>query len=316
MEFVVIPSNRTSYGVPQVKGRSWIGLLMLVQATYLVGYSVIDRDYLKIVHDPFDCSKNSCLSPHFAILMDWFISSLSVVLPLITDELLFEDFVYFSYHYIVFIRLFLLYRVSSLALLLPKAGLPSYALTGVLLLHVLMVMIILRIFYVLLKEIEKSKTTLIAIQIMFSKFGLVSLVKVFRSIEGSSKALSPPIHNTIPPSVEICPICFEALTILGSRSTNSLRRTRVNASVNRPQQHGSLHIFSTQCNHAFHRDCLMKWIIGKPIRVDLAQEPDISDYVDNGRRSGASCPVCGRRVQLRIERETKLVFEYIWNNEL
>ena len=313
MDFVIIPSNRTSFGLPQVKGRSWIRVFALIQVVYLISYNIVDHGYIRFTMDPFGCG-DQCVSSQLTVLVDWFISSISIIVPLITDELLFEDFVYFSYHYIVFIRLFLLYRVIALTLLLPARGLPPTALAIVSALHLFAIMIILRIFYVLLKEIEKSKSSLIAIQLTFTKLGFVSLVKVYRSIEGSNTAVSPPIFASRPASNEVCPICFEPLSIPSNRSTTSLARRRVNASVNRPHIHGKLQIFTTACNHSFHRDCLMKWISGKPIRVDLGPHPE--DPGGDGRRLGASCPICGRKVQLRMERKDKFLLEFAWKREL
>ena len=292
-------------------------MLLVIQVSYLVSYHVVDSGYISIYHDPFKC-EHSCVSSQLVILLDWFIASVSVVIPLITSELLFEDFVYFSYHYIVFLRLFLVYRILTLTIFLPVSGVPSWTLFALGVFHIGLILSILRVFYVLLKNIEQSKSNLIAVQISFTRFGFVSFVKVYRSIEGSSITVSPSLFVSQCQTNEMCPICFESLSIPGSRSSTSLNRRRVNASVNRPQIHGNLHIFRTQCNHSFHRDCLMKWISGKPIRVELGHWGTISqDPIDmDGRRLGASCPVCGRRVRLKIQRDKRFLLQYIWRREV
>jgi hypothetical protein len=316
MDFIIIPSNRTSFGIPEVKGRSWLLMLMVIQLSYLTSYHIVDFGYVRISHDPFQCVEE-CVPSQLVILFDWFIASVSVVIPLITNELLFEDFVYFSYHYIVFLRLFLIYRIVLLTILLPGAGIPSWFLVILSFFHVSLILSLWRVFYVLLKDIEQSKSNLIAVQISFTRLCFVSFVKVYRSIEGSSITLSPPLSVSQSQPNETCPICFESLCIPGSRSSTSLDRRRVNASVNRPHVHGNLHIFKTQCNHSFHRDCLMKWISGKPIRVDLGNWGNISqDLMDiQDRRLGASCPLCGRRVQLKIKRDKRFLLQYMLKRE-
>jgi len=258
MDFVVIPSNRASFGLPQVKGRSWLGALLLVQVVHLICYQIVGRNQLRLFEDAFGCAYN-CVPPQFVVLIDWFISSVSILVPLITDELLFDDFFYFSYHYIYFNRLFLFYRIVLLALILPWRGIPSWLVGVVSILHFASIVILLRIFYVLLKEIEKSKNTLIAIQLTFRYFIVISLVKVFRTIDGDSISLAPTInHSGSSQFADVCPICFEPLCIGSHRNVTSASRSRVNAAVTRPLAHGKMNVFTTSCHHSFHKDCLMK----------------------------------------------------------
>lgn len=314
MDFVIMPSTRISVGLPVVKGRSWLGALLLIQVVYLIAYKVVDRGYLVFVPDLFSCGPSSdCVTPQFSILIDWFLASISIMVPMITDELLFDDFVYFSYHYIVFIRTFLIYRVLLQVLLLPQDGVRISVVVFMSLAHLLSIIVILRIFYVMLREIEKAKSSLIAIQLTFKLLLRVSIVKVLRSIEGETSSVSPPIFTTSNLSSNLCPICFEPLGISTNRSWTSVSRSRVNASVGRPQVHGKLNIFRTSCNHSFHRDCLMRWISGKPIRVELGTDPRPAPDI---RRMGASCPVCASRIKLKIERKTKWLLEYLWNRQL
>ena len=310
-----MPSNRLSVGIPEVKGRSWIGALLLMQLVYFIAYKIVDRGYLDFVPPLLNCKPSAeCLTSQFSILLDWFIASMSIMIPMITDELLFDDFVYFSYHYIVFVRTFLAFRVVLLIFLLPADGLPVHIVAMISGLHLLAILIILRIFYVLLKEIEKAKASLIAVHITFKFFLRLTVVKVLRSIEGETCSVAPPIFTASNLSGSLCPICFESLAIATNRSWTSVSRSRVNASVGRPQVHGKLNIFTTSCNHSFHRDCLMRWISGKPIRVELGSSgpqpsPDL-------RRIGASCPVCASHIKLKIERKSKCLLEYLWNRRL
>jgi hypothetical protein len=258
MDFVVIPSSRASFGIPQVKGRSWLGALLLVQLVQFVSYQIVTKRDLRILDNPFGCS-GTCLPPSFVVLLDWFISSVSVLLPMITDELLFDEFVYFSFHYIYFIRIFLIYRVLLVTLLLPVSGLPLSVVTVMTSVHFSLIFILLRVFYVLLKEIEKSKNSIIAIKLTFRYLLSISFVKVFRSLDGDSVALAPTITQKPTAGVgDICPICYEGLTIGSQRNVTSASRSRVNASITRPMSHGKLNIFTTSCHHSFHRDCIMK----------------------------------------------------------
>ena len=259
MDFIIIPSNRASFGLPQVKGRSWLGALVLVQLAYFVSYQVIGIQRLRISDDPFMCSQG-CIPAHFVLMVDWFVSSISILLPMITDELLFDDFVYFSYHYIYFVRLFLFYRVTLLVILLPASGIPAWLLGFLTVFHFSIIIMLVRIFYVLLKEIEKSKQSLIAIHITFRKLICVSFVKVLRSIEGNLKSLAPNLSNRTSSAMfsDVCPICYEVLNISVQRNVTSVSKTRVNMSIGRPHSHGKVDVFTTSCHHSFHRDCLMK----------------------------------------------------------
>ena len=314
MDFVIIPSRRASFGLPQVKGRSWLGVLVLIQLAYGISYQAISYKSFRLSTDPFDCGKD-CVAPLFVLFMDWFIASISILLPMITDELIFDDLVYFSFHYIYFVRLFLLYRVTLLTVLLPIAGVPRLGVALICAVHFLFILVLVRIFYVLLKEIEKSKNTLIAIQLTFRYLVVVSFVKVFRTIEGDSKAVAPCISAKGHGQSEMCPICFEGLSVTTQRNVTSASRTRVNISLARPLTHGKVNVFTTSCNHSFHRDCLMKWISGKPIKVELgigSQFDESTEFMPDNRRPSASCPVCGRRIQLKIERISHYLFEFIW----
>jgi hypothetical protein len=259
MDFIIIPSNRASFGLPQVKGRSWLAILLLVQVVYFTSYQVIGLQRFRLSIDPFMCSED-CIPAHFVLLVDWFGASISILLPMITDELMFDDLVYFSYHYIYFVRLFLIYRVTLLVVSLPSLGIPSWLLGILIVFHFSIVATLVRIFYVLLKEIEKSKQSLIAIHIKFRNLMCVSFVKVLRSIEGNLKSLSPNLSNRTSSAVfsDVCPICYEVLDGSMRRSITNASKTRLNMSIGRPQSHGKIDIFTTSCNHSFHRDCLMK----------------------------------------------------------
>jgi hypothetical protein len=136
---------------------------------------------------------------------------------------------------------------------------------------------------------------------------------VLRAIEGETSAVSPPIFTPSNLSSNLCPICFESLGIATNRSWTSVSRSRVNASVGRPRVHGKLNIFTTSCNHSFHRDCFMRWISGKPIQVELGSGPRPPADL---RRIGASCPVCAARIKLGLERKTKWLLEYLWTRQL
>ena len=258
MDFVVIPSNRSSFGLPQVKGRSWLSVLLLVQLLHLVTYKITTKQHLRWLDDPFGCG-DFCIPPSSIVMLDWFISSLSILLPMITDELVLEQFVYFSFHYIYFIRLFLLYRVLLLLVLLPSKGLPAGVLLATTVFHFTCIAILLRIFYVLLKEIEKSRNNLIAVQLTFRYLISMSIVKVYRSIDGDSVSIAPMIgKKTVTAFSDVCPICYECLAIGSQRNVTSVSRSRVNAAINRPLSYGKLNVFTTSCQHAFHRDCIMK----------------------------------------------------------
>lgn len=258
MDFVIIPSNRSAFGLPQVKGRSWIAALVLIQMSHFVCYQIVGRKQLRLFDDPFQCTYD-CVPAQFAVLVDWFISSVSILVPMITDELLFDDSIYFSYHYIHFIRHFLLYRTLALAVLLPGRGVPRWLLSSFSIVHFVSIVILLRIFYVLLREIERSKNSLIAIQLTFRFLIIISLVKVFRSIDGDSITLAPTITQTASAQfADVCPICFDPLTIGSRRNVTSASRSRVNTAATRPLSYGKLNVFTTSCHHSFHKDCLMK----------------------------------------------------------
>ena len=312
MDFIIIPSNRTSFGLPQVNGRSWFATLVIIQVFYLVLYHFVSQDRVRLFLDPFGCrTARDCLTPQFVVVVDWFIASVSIVLPLIMSELLFDESVYFSYHYIYFIRIFLPYRGFALAVLLPVHRVPAWCIVALVAVHLGTIMMMIRIFYVLLKEIEKSRSSLIAIQLSFRLLVIVTLVKVYRSLDGETQTVSPAIF-AVSRSAEVCPICFDPLSIASNRTVTSVSRSRVNASIHRPQMHGKLNIFTTSCHHAFHKDCLMRWISGKPIKVSLGAEEGPVET----RRAGASCPVCGRGIQLKVERSSKYLLEFVWNRHL
>jgi hypothetical protein len=314
MDFIIIPSNRTSFGLPQIKGRSWFAVLAIIQVVYLILYHFVGQERARLFNDLFSCrSSRDCVSSQFVVFVDWFIASISIVVPMITSELLLNESVYFSYHYIYFVRLFLPYRVLALAVLLPIFRVPLWFLGAASLVHLGTLAVMVRIFYVLLKEIERSRSSLIAIQFSFRLLVVINLTKVLRSLDGATVSVSPAIF-TVSGSTEVCPICFEPLAIASNRSVTSVSRSRVNASVHRPQIHGKLNIFTTSCNHSFHKDCLMRWISGKPIKVTLGV--DSGNEPQDGRRTGASCPVCARGIQLKVEWSSKYLVEFLWNGQL
>ncbi len=255
---MLIPSSRASFGLPRVNVRAWIGALFLIQVSYVVLYPVVQRATLRLFDDPLGCSME-CVGPQFVLLMDWFISSASVLVAMISDALVFDELVIFSYHYIYFIRIFLFYRLIFLSFFLPARGVPAWLAGFVMIAHTIGIATLLRIFYVLLAEIEKSKSHLIALQITFKRLFLVTTVKVFRHIEGDSTCSAPAFSITRRLKLsDVCPICYEALSIGSLRSLNSASRSRLNIVAARPLLHGKLDVFTTSCNHSFHRACIMK----------------------------------------------------------
>ena len=280
-------------------------LLILCQVVYLMSFIIVDKEYLRPVVDPFQCEIHSgssrstrCVSPRLAILVDWFIATLSILVPFLTTQLLEE--VYFVYHYMHYMKIFLLYRITTLSWMLPVRGLPMPVVGVLAMSHLCCLALITRLIYALSSQMGQGKN-LIAIQFNFG-FLTVEIVKVHKSVNGSDLKVSPAIEAGT--CTDVCPICYETLLIPSRRClTDSIRIfPRFNIAATRAKVHGKVDLFVTNCNHCFHRDCLMKWISGKPIRVDLS--PGQGHRSFPGRSLGATCPVCGRPIHLKMTRRT------------
>ena len=302
MDFLILPSYQASFGAPKVTTLSWILSLVLVQGVYFISYSIVSKDYLRLIDNPFTCQQTTCMTPAVTLLLDWFIATMSVLVAFFTNELL--DNLYFSYHYLHYTKLFLFIRVSLLTLFLPTHGIPAQLLAIITIVHIFIIFSLIRIFYLLFKLVESSKSDLVAIQFSFTPFS-VQIVRIFKGISGTDLVVCPTTKCHISRS-EICTICYDPLSIPVVKKTLS----RTNLSVNRTKVFGNLRLFRTACNHTFHRECIMKWISGKPIRMRLGES--VETFRPNQQR-GANCPLCARGIELKIDRGNKLLVTMLFS---
>lgn len=104
---------------------------------------------------------------------------------------------------------------------------------------------------------------------------------------------------------DLCSICHDRLLPSHSPKSVSSANSRVNLSVNRCRIYGPSRLFRTHCGHVFHRECLMKWISEKPIRMRIHGDTNetSADTLTESTRDQASCPLCKTLIQLRVINE-------------
>jgi hypothetical protein len=112
---------------------------------------------------------------------------------------------------------------------------------------------------------------------------------------------------------DICSICHECLSAYQLRKSSSSAHSRANLSLNRLNVHGSSTLFSTSCGHVFHRDCLMRWVSEKPIRIDLTLNPQVDARLNSSRLPGdqATCPLCKSPIELQVSNHTFYTFRLL-----
>ena len=307
MDVLILPSYQASFGVPKLTTMSWIFSLVLVQGVYFVCYSVTSKEYLRLFSNLFECdSVNHCLTPEFTLLVDWFIATMSILVAFFTNEL--SDEVYFSYHYLYYTKMFLIYRAVLFTIFLPEAGIPLSVLVIITTFHIFTLFCLIRVLYLLFKLVESSKPDLVAIQFSFSIFS-IRVVRIFKTISGTDLVVCPSVDSHISQS-EICSICYDPLTFPHPRKSGSIS-SRTNFSMSRTKVFGNLRLFKTACNHTFHRECIMRWISGKPIRMRLGDSDPPEWEARNSSSQRANCPLCANGIELKISQNKLYLFRIL-----
>ena len=317
MDFIYLPARNYAFGIPRVHIGTWLMFLLVCHFAYFAAYVMIDKSYIQYIDDPFFCRKQrlstlqvGCVSSVSVLAIDWFIANLSILIPLIITEM---NETFLAFHYMSYTKTFLLYRLVFLVFVLPIAGSSILAVIVLVLVHLAVIAMIGKIIFAISVDIDNSNE-LVAIQFNFTRALGVETVRVHKSVQGSELTMSTTCSRRVENNREICPICFDTLLILPpSRCLIYSNRVypRFNLSVNRPRFFGKINLFKTDCNHTFHRNCLMKWISGKPIRVDLSPGSSNPTNRKSNKRDGATCPVCAQAICLKISRNFRNIFQFL-----
>lgn len=306
MDFIYLPGRKCSIGTSRMHVGNWVVTFLIVHAVNYTCYTLTTTGRYRVFMDPFGCISEltwACYTSEFVILVDWFIGTLSIFGALIV-QIFADEVSCLVYQYIYYIKFFMMLRLSALVLILPTGGVTVFFAGVVIFTHLTCVGIVIRILSQIWLFIDSNRDA-IAIQWNFHFFAFES-VKVHKCVDGDDLKIS-----TCARSRDICPICFDTLLIQSKKLiTDSTRMyPRFNGSNKRTRVFGSVAIFRTNCNHSFHRDCLMKWISGKPIRVDLSPTP--RDLKQN--RDGARCPVCSNGINFKISRFRRNIFQLVFS---
>jgi hypothetical protein len=301
-DVLILPRHGVIIEGTKVSRVAWVATISTVVLLVLTMRS-------RFTHDTSCCNKEVIAVNHssfrFEVIAEIIAHTCSLMFPKLWHILAGRTSFFMSAHYIRVIHIGAIIRLilNAISTTLPFPFDAAASILGVV--HTTVIWIIMRFFYVLANTSRSDQSNPVAISIHVSIWKS-SVMRIYGSIAGEDMTVCASIRNHHIPAAEVCAICHDPLSVAHFRRTLKSQ----NISMNRPHVFGSYKVFKSLCGHLFHRTCIMRWIAEKPIwmRTDVRNQSIRNSF----RRHSASCPLCGKEMELKYTYVVKWNFAVLF----